>query len=293
MISDIYFARALAYDLNRNAAEIQKIQNQVATGKRVLKASDDPSIWGELRSLQSQNTVLGADSSAAAASLDRLNSVDSAIGQVAEDLQQAISIATEGANGTLSTADMQALGVSAAAILKQVVSAGNFQYNGSYVFAGQKTGTPAFDSAGNYLGSAATNSQTFSNGLTVQMSYKGDSVLGDAALGTGAMGALSNLTASLNAGDKAGVQAALSRLQQALAQVSQFRASLGGAEKLLQNIQSQADATRLQLQQNISDLSDADLAQAAVLLSLEQDQQQALVGIAGSLRNMSLVNVLA
>ncbi len=75
--------------------------------------------------------------------------------------------------------------------------------------------------------------------------------------------------------------------------MSQFRASLGGAETLLQNIQSQATATGQQLQQNISDLSDADLAQAAVTLSLEQDQQQALVGIASSLKSMSLVNVLA
>ncbi len=125
------------------------------------------------------------------------------------------------------------------------------------------------------------------------MSYQGDTILGDAALGTGAMGALTGLASALSLGDQAGVQTALAQLQQALAQVSQFRASLGGAQTLLQNIQSQAAATGQQLRQNISDLSDADLAQAAVILSLEQDQQQALVGIASSLKNMSLVNVLA
>jgi len=293
MISDVYFAQALAYDLNQTSTAIQQIQMQVASGKRVSKASDDPTVWGELRSLESANQAQASDSAAAAASLDRLNAVDSAMGQVATDLQQAISIATEGANGTLSAADMQALGVSAAAILKQVITAGNFQYNGASVFAGEKTGTPAFDSAGNYLGSAATNSQVFSNGLTVQMSYQGDTILGDAALGTGAMGALTGLASALSLGDQAGVQTALAQLQQALAQVSQFRASLGGAQTLLQNIQSQAAATGQQLRQNISDLSDADLAQAAVILSLEQDQQQALVGIASSLKNMSLVNVLA
>ncbi|SRR5579885_731335 len=293
MISDVYFAQALAYDLNQNSSAIQQIQTQVATGKRVSKASDDPTIWGELRSLESANQAQTSDSSAASASLDRLNAVDSAMGQVVTDLQQAISIATEGANGTLSAADMQALGVSASAILKQVITAGNFQYNGAYVFAGEKTGTPAFDATGNYQGSTATNSQVFSNGLSVQMSYEGDTVLGDATLGTGAMGALTNLVSSLDVGDQAGVQSALTQLQQALAQVSQFRASLGGAETLLQNIQSQATATGQQLQQNISDLSDADLAQAAVTLSLEQDQQQALVGIASSLKSMSLVNVLA
>src|SRR5581483_6181752 len=210
MISDVYFAQALAYDLNQTSTAIQQIQMQVASGKRVSKASDDPTVWGELRSLESANQAQASDSSAAAASLDRLNAVDSAMGQVATDLQQAISIATEGANGTLSAADMQALGVSAAAILKQVITAGNFQYNGASVFAGEKTGTPAFDSAGNYLGSAATNSQVFSNGLTVQMSYQGDTILGDAALGTGAMGALTGLASALSLGDQAGVQTALS-----------------------------------------------------------------------------------
>ncbi len=75
--------------------------------------------------------------------LSMVQTADSALGSVVSSLTQAITLGTEGANGTTNAADQQAIATQVQGILSSVVSAANTTYQGSYLFGGTaNTTTP-------------------------------------------------------------------------------------------------------------------------------------------------------
>src|SRR5215468_2899611 len=61
---------------------------------------------------------------------------DSTLSNVVTALTRAISIGTEGANGTLSAGDRQAIAGEVQGLANQIASLANTSYQGSYLFAG-------------------------------------------------------------------------------------------------------------------------------------------------------------
>jgi flagellar hook-associated protein 3 FlgL len=293
MVSDIFFANSVAQDLNNVFDNIQNIETQMATGLAVNQPSDNPAAWGEAQILALDDSALSNDGTLAGAALNRLQAAGSALQQASQALEQAISVATEGSNGTLSTSDLSSLASTAQGLLTQLVSAANFQYDGASEFAGTASNTPAYNSLGDYQGNSGSNAVTFSDGTSVTLAFDGKQVFGDAASSTGAMGAVSALIAALESSSPSAVAATLPQLQNALTTLSNFTAAVGGYQQLLQSVQAQASATGTQLQNSESNLVDANVATDATSLALAQLQQQALVSLASSIGRSSLVNVLA
>ncbi len=293
MGSDIFFANSVAQDLNNVFDNIQNIERQMATGVAVNQPSDNPAAWGEAQILAVDQSALSNDGTLAGNALNRLEAAGSALQQASQALDQAISVATEGSNGTLSATDTSSLATTAQGLLAQIVNAANFQYDGVSEFAGTASGTPAYNPSGDYQGNSGSNAVTFSDGTSVTLAFDGTQAFGDAASNTGAMGALSALVAALNSGSPSTVAGTLPQLQSALTALSNFTAAVGGSQQLLQSVQTQASATNTQLQSSESTLVDANLAADATALSLAQLQQEALTSLASSIGKSSLVNVLA
>jgi flagellar hook-associated protein 3 FlgL len=293
MGSDIFFANSVAQDLNNVFDNIQNIETQMATGIAVSRPSDNPATWGEAQILALDESALSNDSTLAGNALNRLEAAGNALQQASQALNQAISLATEGSNGTLSSADMSSLATTAQGLLTQIINAANFQYDGVSVFAGTSSNAPAYNSSGDYQGNSGTNAVTFSDGASVTLTFNGQQAFGDAAANTGAMGAVSALAAALNSGSQSAVAAVLPQLQNALATLANFTAAVGGSQQLLQSVQNQANGTNVQLQNSETNLVDANIAADATALSLAQLQQEALTSLASSIGRSSLVNVLA
>jgi flagellar hook-associated protein 3 FlgL len=293
MGSDIFFANSVAQDLNNVFTNIQNIQSQMATGLKVSQPSDNPAVWGESQILALNQSALANDGTLAGSALSVLQSAGTALQQASQTLQQAISLATEGSNGTLSASNLSSLASTAQGLLNQLVNAANFQYDGASVFAGTASNVAAYNASGDYQGNSGSNSVTFSDGTSVALAFNGKQVFGDAASNTGAMGAISGLISALSSDSPSAVAATLPQLQAALTTLGNFSSALGGSQQLLQSVQNQASATNTQMQNNQSNLVDANLAKDSTALSLAELQQQALVGLASTIARSSLINVLA
>jgi len=69
---------------------------------------------------------------------------DSALGSVASELTQAISLATSANNGTMNSSDVKSIGNQISGILDEVETLANTSYQGQYIFAGGQTTTAPF-----------------------------------------------------------------------------------------------------------------------------------------------------
>src|SRR5579885_1394447 len=142
----------IPFDWNRNLMQslddvrqqIDVTQQQLTTGRRVNLPSDDPAAaaaWVENRSASSSNDQFSRNLSGLQATA---NTQDSAISQAVTAITQAISLGVEGANGTLSDQDRQAIAQQVSQIQSQLVDIGNTAINGIYVFAGTKVTTKPY-----------------------------------------------------------------------------------------------------------------------------------------------------
>lgn len=291
VVSDISLFNYLTSALDNTSSQLQLTEQQTATGLRVNQPSDDPAAYAEAKLLSQQESAANNDISVASQAQDQLSTIDNALSGVTNALDSAIQQATQGADSTISTTQMAALGQAVTGLLAQVIGVGNTRYNGAYVFGGDQVLNTPYSATGVYSGDSQSNSVTLSDGTSMQLSFNGQSIFGDAT--TGAIGTLTALAAALNAGDKSAVAAALPQLQTAIQQVAGARAAIGSTMNAASAEVSDGNNNLVSLQSAVSDVSGADIAKTAMLFQEQSVEQQALVSLGSELSKMPLVNILA
>jgi len=262
---------------NMNAAT-----EQLASGRSVNRLSDDPAavaaLVGNHNSTGQDDQFLRNISSLQA----RFQVADSTLSNVVTVLTRAVAIGTEGANGTLSAADRQAVAGEVQGLTSQLLSLANTTYQGTYIFSGTAVKTQPFalnttTSAVTYNGDANTTSVQLSNGNPISTSVPGSQLFQNAS--GDAFGALQNLNAALLSGNNIG--AAVIQVQTALSTVSTQRVFYGNGLNqitLSENFLSQ-DKVNLSSQEN--SLVGVDPAKAASDLVQAQVANQSILSATG------------
>ena len=262
---------------NMNAAT-----EQLASGRSVNRLSDDPAavaaLVGNHNSTGQDDQFLRNISSLQA----RFQVADSTLSNVVTVLTRAVAIGTEGANGTLSAADRQAVAGEVQGLTSQLLSLANTTYQGTYIFSGTAVKTQPFalnttTNAVTYNGDANTTSVQLSNGNPISTSVPGSQLFQNAS--GDAFGALQNLNAALLSGNNIG--AAVIQVQTALSTVSTQRVFYGNGLNqitLSENFLSQ-DKVNLSSQENA--LVGVDPAKAASDLVQAQVANQSILSATG------------
>ncbi len=289
-ISDLSLFNSMTYALDQTTANLQSIQQSVATGKQVLLPSDNLVNYGEAQLLGARASAVNNDINTGQQVQGLLTSADNALSSVGNWTNSAISIATQGADGSVSTSQMATLGAQVQSILQAVIGQANTNYAGAQLFAGSQTNTTPYDPSGNYSGNSGTNFATFSDGTKIQTTFDGQAIFGDA--NNGLIGALTSLQNALQTGNKTATANTLSQLQTAVQSVATARGNIGINEQSLQTFLSNANNESTTLQTSISSLTDVNVAQAALDEQQVNLQEQALVSMASNLSKIPLVNIL-
>src|SRR5271168_254644 len=117
---------------------------QVSSGRRVNQLSDDPAASANIVLNHNQSSNDDQFLQNIATLQPRLQVADSSLSDVVTALTRALSLGTEGANGTLNDADRQAVAAEVQGIQSQLVSLANASYQGTYLFGGTAVGAQPF-----------------------------------------------------------------------------------------------------------------------------------------------------
>jgi flagellar hook-associated protein 3 FlgL len=289
-ISDLSLFSSMTYALDQTTANLQSIEQSLATGKQVVEPSDNLVNYGQAQLLGARASAVNNDINTGQQVQGLLTSADNSLASVGNWADSALSIATQGADGSVSTAQMATLGAQVQSILQQVIGTANTNYAGAQLFAGSQTNIPPYDPSGNYAGDSGTNFATFSDGTKIQTTFDGKAIFGDA--NSGLIGALTSLQNALQTGDKTATANTLSQLQTSIQSVATARGNIGINEESLQTFLSNANTESTTLQTSISSLTDVDVASAALDEQQVNLQEQALVSMASNLSKIPLVNIL-
>lgn len=285
--------------LDQTQSNQEQYSSELSSGVRVTSLSADPVAAGENVLLLNEIQQDDSFTSSAGQVTGQLQVADSALGSVVSELTQAISLATSANNGTMNASDIQSIASQLKGIEAEVVSLGNTEYQGQYIFGGSTTSTVPFDSTGNYQGDTNINYLVSPSGQKIQLNVAGSDIFngsGDAAVSV--FSALNNLIADYSAVTSSTplntTQAAVdtSTLNAALNWVSQQRVTIDDSINQLSTASSAASTEGTQLTSAQTNLMQADVGQVSTQLSLAETQQTALEDVISQLGSGSLFDKL-
>ncbi len=268
---------------------LNKLQDELGSGKQIKKPSDDPIAVASALEYRSEISGLDQHKLNNDAAKSWLSASDSALDSVDQVLSRARELAVQGANTTLSAQDRQASAAELDQLIDEAVSLGNSKYGDQYVFAGHKTTAPpvASDAGGpHYNGDTGSITREIAAGTTMTINVTGDTVFPHV------LGALKSLRDSLQSDNVPVVDSSITQIDQAMDTVLSKRASVGAKMNRLDMESSRLEDLRLSAKDLLSKAEDVDMTQAIVDLSSQQAVYNAALAAGARAIQPSLLSFL-
>jgi flagellar hook-associated protein 3 FlgL len=164
-------------NMNRNLNNMRKYQNQLNTGHQINKPSDNPFKSARTMELMDGLSANNKYKENIEEGIGWLSTIDSALGQIGDALQNAREKTIEAGNGTYGPTERKAIADNLAAFRDQIFNIANSAYDGRYIFGGDKTTQPPFekDASGNviYKGSDVGLLREMSPGTNINIGVSG------------------------------------------------------------------------------------------------------------------------
>ena len=261
---------------------------QMSTGRSVNNLSDNPAAAAALVG----NNALTSESDQFLTNISdvqgKLQAADSALSNATQIMTTAISVGTEGANGTMSAADRQALAQQVQGLQQQMLGLANTAYEGVYVFAGTNvSAAPFLQNAGSpsgvqYDGNSDVTSVQTGEGQSLQTNVAGSQLFLNSS--GNVFSALNDLANALNSGN--GIAAANTEVQQAFSQLSTQRVFYGNALSQLQSSQNFLNQEKVNLSTQQNQLVGANLTAVVANESQAQVDLQAALSATGQVLSL-------
>lgn len=276
--------------LGTNMGALQTVTEQVGSGKRLNKPSDDPPDVRSAVQLQDMVAEINQYLRNIDAATAKTDAMDSALGSAGDLLQRANELALEGANGTLDDSDREAIAQEVTQLAAALVQQAGTKVGDEYVFSGFQVDKPPYTLANDgtisaYKGDAGVSLVRIGTSSTIQINMAGDSIFQPA------FDALAQLASDLTSG--APVQGStVTQLQSALNTLVTARAQVGARANRLDQAKTSQTSILDTNQTLLSQIEDTDMASAITEMTKRQTTYQATLMVTAKIMQTSLIDYL-
>jgi flagellar hook-associated protein 3 FlgL len=162
--------------LQANLAQLQATQSKLSSGRAIQRPSDSPTgTMAALRLRADLDRYSQLDRNAEDGKA-RLGTADNALTDGLSLLREVRDAVVQGANGSLSANDREALASQVDGLRASLLAVANTTYLQQPIFAGTAGAAAAYDASGAYQGDAGVASRTIAPGVTVDVNSPGPAV---------------------------------------------------------------------------------------------------------------------
>jgi flagellar hook-associated protein 3 FlgL len=189
-ISTAFFTQRGLTSMLEQQGKLAEIQEQVASGKKLLRPSDDPTASAQIIRIEQTLALTSQYQRNANAVVNRLGLEESVLDNIQDSLLRIREIAVQGANSTLGNTDRLALAQEVRERLSELLSLANTRdANQEYLFSGYRSTTRPFSQSADgsfiYSGDQKQRSLQISSGRQIADSDSGNNVFVDIKNGNG------------------------------------------------------------------------------------------------------------
>ena len=213
-VSTSAFYERSSIDMASLRSRAERLQAEMGSGQRLTRGSDDPVAASRLRALARSESFNAIDATTTARATTDLTLTDSALSTFASYITRAQELATQAANGTLTSAQQHSIGVELGQLQKELVSLANSRDSMGHALFGGETAGDAYslDAAGTatYVGTPSATELPLGDGQTVTSGLTGPEFLNFTAGGssTNLMAVIKGLSDALQGGSSDPAQSA-------------------------------------------------------------------------------------
>jgi flagellar hook-associated protein 3 FlgL len=302
--------RDFLYNLGLTKSRYDTALTQTSSGKRLNHLSDDPPDMAYVLTLRSKIHQVDQFEDNIQSGLAYLSSAESAINAVQNAMYSVVTLAEEGASdptgaqGRLIIADQIDL------IRDEILNYANTEMMGKFIFAGSATDTipyiKAADTTDPVSGVTVPGVVTYQGNTdiieiqadfsaTVGTNLPGSQVFGDSTVAAppyDIFQRLSDLIVALREDDTTAISNEISNMNELINQLSEGMGTIGNRTSHLNQIKGLLSAFKVSLQEKMSSLEDANMAEAISNLSREEVALQATLQAGARIQKFTLMNYL-
>jgi flagellar hook-associated protein 3 FlgL len=263
---------------------------RLSSGKKINKPSDD--VYGMMDAMAYKVTINEIDQYKK--NIDNADSqlglTDTVMSSVADMLSRARELAVQGSTGTQTPSNRTSIAQEIASLRDEALRLSQTKFRDRYIFSGYKTDMAPFDASFNYQGDTNKINVLIDNGSTIALNVTGDEAFSSG--GETYFETLDNLYNALTTNDQTSMQASITLLDNATAQVANVRADVGARMNYLEKLKSTHEDRNTALQTVLSNTEDDDIASTVSELSKIQVSLEALRVSGSKILSQSLMDFL-
>jgi len=281
-------------NLSKSYANMGKYQDQLATGKKISRPSDDPVVAIKGMFYRTNLTEVEQYKRNLNEAYTWMENSEAGIEQATQVVQRIRELVVQAKNETNSPDDLKAIGVEIGQLKEDLVGVANTQVAGRYIFNGTQTKNPPIvkDGDGNLdFTKMVTKSYNVevSKGVQLKVNTNGSNVFGEELFRN-----LEQIEASLLDGEgsfESGDEA-LSKLDNHINGILAERSELGARYNRLELVDSRLGDQEVIANRILSDNEDADIEKVITELTIQESIHRASLAVGSRIIQPTLIDFL-
>ncbi len=274
--------------INAQRGRLNVLQERIATGKRINRASDDPSGAEMVLRLRTSQTEIGQFQRSTKTANQKLTATDDTLNSYESVLERVRTLVAQGLSDTTTQEARNALATEITGLRSRILNIANSKNGDEYLFGGTRQNAPPFDPT------TAVPANTPTNAQFVQIEPGANAIAVGVTAETVFSDATSTIFADLNnaidalrgtitpANDRATLENTMRRLGVYEDLAGNARAVVGANMNSAEVAGENLSNNFLSLDERAADLEDADFAETAVALTDAQRALEATLQIAAT-----------
>ena len=291
-VSTNQFYRVNAEQMQSTQSKVAETQAKLGSGKQMLHPSEDPGKANLISGLISAKERQGVYSKNVDAGETRLTAESAVLDSMTSIMQRITQLTVQSSSDTLGASDRDVIATEIKALRDELLNLSNTQdLSGSYIFSGNKTGSPAFveDASGvvSYNGDYGRMEINVSDVRSIAINTLGPELFSEADFA-----ALDDLVADLRSNNGSGVRTRLDNVNSINDRLINSYGAMAGRLAAMESQRNVIDETTLRIDELLIRENDLDYAEAVTDLSKESVALQALQASFSKIAQLSLFNFI-
>jgi len=288
----------LTRNLNRTLTEMTKLQEQMTTGRKINRASDDP--VGITYSLRYRSELQANEQyqKNIDMALSWLDFNDTVLQQAQDVLKRLKELAVQGANGTNPDVALDNIADEVEQLKDQMIDIANSTLNGKYVFNGEQTNVKPYDTSAPSFDPSTVQTDTgaiyymVGVGVKLQINLSGSDVFGRPGENDNVFKVFDRIISALRNGNHQGVADEISNIESRMDKILNQQAEIGARVNRVELMQNRLKDLELNLTDLQSKTEDVDFEKLIIDAKINENIYQASLSVGARIITPSLVDFL-
>ncbi|WP_018754751.1 flagellar hook-associated protein FlgL [Paenibacillus terrigena] len=281
----------LLRNITSNYNNMNKYQEHMSTGRKINKPSDDAvgiTYALRYRSELAMNEQYQKNMDAAKSYVEH---TDTVMGQINDLMQRASELTVRGVSGSNPQSALDAISAELGGLYDTLLTLGNDQMNGKYIFNGQMTDVEPYQAGGESTDTQKINFQSAA-GVLIPINVSGNEVFGEGTDPDNMFTVIKSIQTAFKNGDQTTARGLMSQLQGRFDKFLDVRSEVGARSNRIDLMDNRLKDLNTNLTELQSKTEDADMAETIIKLQTQESVYQASLSSGAKIIQPSLLDYL-